>query len=454
MLIKNALIIGEKESFEGDIRIEGERIHEIGPALHAKEGEKLIHAEGCLAVPGGVDVHTHFDMPCGEIRTSDDFYTGTRAAIAGGTTTIMDFSEPAKGASLQSGLDCWHEKAGGRSFCDYGFHMTLSRCDEQIEQEIVSMIAQGVTTFKAYTAYKGDLGVDDRELYRLLKLMKKYGTLLMVHCENGDILEERRKELGKEAPEKIINHALSRPNEVEHEAVSRVIDMASLVGAPVYIVHTSTRQALDEIRRAKQRGMSVFCETCPQYLLLTEKRYSLPGFEGAKYVCSPPLRTEEDRRRLWQGIREDVVDTISTDHCSFLFYGQKSQGREDFRKIPNGLPGVEHRLELLYSCGAASGLDYTKIARLTAGSPARIMGLYPKKGVIAPGSDADIVLLTRDCPKMITAASQMQAVDYTPYEGMEVSHCVRDVFLRGHKAVRAGKVLTKVPKGRYLPHRV
>lgn len=450
MLIKNGLVVNGTGAIQADVRICGEKIAEVKARLIPGEGEEVVDAAGCLVVPGGIDAHTHFDMPCGDIKTSDDFAQGTRAAAAGGTTTVIDFSEPEHGASLQSGLNRWHEKADHNSYCDYSFHMTVARYDSSIEAEIESMIAQGITSFKAYTAYKGDLGVDDRDLYRLLELMKKHHTLLLVHCENGDILEQRRSELGGTAPEAVTSHPLSRPNAVEHDAVSRVIDMARLIGVPVYIVHTSTEEALMEIVKAKEEGERIFCETCPHYLLLTEEKYSLPGFEGAKYVCSPPLRKEKDQKALWQGIRDKTVDTVSTDHCSFNYEGQKSLGRKDFRLIPNGMPGVENRLELMYSQAKAQGLAYSDIARLTAENPAKIFGLYPTKGVIEEGSDADLVIIKEGSGVTISADTQHQHVDYNPYEGMAVSHKVQQVFLRGQEIVKDGTVADTAPQGKYL----
>ena len=455
MLIKNGQIITAAEQFSADLRIgEDGRIAKIAPGLSAEPGEEVLDAAGMLIVPGGIDAHTHFDMPCGAIKTCDDFKTGTRAAVCGGTTSIIDFSEPEAGTDLENGLRRWHEKADGRSFCDYGFHMTVARYDAHLEAEIEDMVAQGVTSFKAYTAYKGDLGVDDRDMYRILELVHKHRGLLLIHCENGDMLDQRREELGAADPKNVANHPLSRPNAVEHDAVSRMIDMARLTGAEVYIVHTSTHEALREIEEAKAEGVGVFCETCPQYLFLTDDRlqmenYPNDGFEAAKYVCSPPLRKKADNEALWAGIRDGAVDTVSTDHCAFNYQTQKVLGKDDFRNIPNGLPGTENRMELLYSEAAKEGVKLSRIAQLTAENPAKIFGLYPKKGVIAEGSDADLAILAKE-PHTISAKTQKSAVDYNPYEGKVVDYKVQHVFLRGHQVVRNGEIVDETPTGNFL----
>lgn len=450
MIIKGAKIINGSESLRADIRIEGEKIAEIAEALLPAEGEEVISAEGLLALPGAIDAHTHFDMPCGDITTSDDFYYGTRAAVAGGTTSIIDFSEPEHGTSLWNGLERWHEKADGKSFCDYGFHMTVSRYDEKLEEEIKGMVRNGVTSFKAYTAYIGDLGVTDGDLYRILKLIKKYNGLLLIHCENGEILDERRAELGETGPSDISNHPLSRPNEVEHDAVSRLIDMARLLDTQVYIVHTGTEEALAEIEKAKAEGVKVYCETCPHYLLLTDDKYREGGFEAAKYVCSPPLRKKKDNEALLRGIKEGAVDTVSTDHCSFNFKGQKDLGKEDFRQIPNGMPGVENRVELMLTYSDRQGISLNHTVKLLSENPAKIFGLYPKKGVIAPGSDADIVLIKPQSPHELSSKTQYQRVDYNPYEGTVVDYKVQHVFLRGHQIVKSGKVDEEKLLGQFL----
>lgn len=449
MIIKGATTVNGSGSLKADIRIRGEKITEIAPELVPDEGEEIIDAEGMLAIPGGIDAHTHFDMPCGDIMTSDDFYYGTRAAVAGGTTSIIDFSEPEQGTSLWNGLERWHEKADGRSFCDYGFHMTVSRYDEKLEDEIRGMMENGVTSFKAYTAYIGDPGVTDRDMYRILRLIKKYDGLLLIHCENGGILDERRDELGEKDPKNISNHPLSRPNEVEHDAVSRLIDMARLLDTRVYIVHTSTEEALSEIEKAKKEGVKVFCETCPHYLLLTDDKYREGGFEAAKYVCSPPFRKAKDNEALLRGIKEGIVDTISTDHCSFNFKGQKDLGKDDFRKIPNGIPGVENRVELMLTYSEKNGIPLNDTVRLLSENPAKIFGLYPKKGVLAKGSDADIVLVKKEAHS-ISAETQYQKVDYNPYEGTVVDYKVQHVFLRGHQIVKSGKVDEEKLLGQFL----
>lgn len=452
ILIKNVDLVRDKVYPMMDIRIRGEKIKEIIRGSEPEPGEQVIDGTGCMAIPGGVDVHTHLDMPCGDIYTSDDYYSGTLAAVAGGTTTIMDFPEPERKEELQNALERWMKKAKGNSFCDYGFHMTMPDCSERTEKEIENMIRQGVGTFKAYTAYKDSLGLEDRELYCLMELIGKKKGLLMIHCENGDIIDQRREELAREAPEDMMNHPISRPDLTEHEAISRVLDMAQLTGAHVYIVHVSTKKALEEIEKAKKEGVPVYCETCPQYLFLTEDKYRLPGKEAMGYICSPPLRKKADVTALWEGIKNGTVDTIATDHCSFYLKGQKEKGIHDFRLVPGGLPGIENRLELIYSMAVLheNNMTFEKAAWLTAENPARIMGLYPKKGILKAGSDADIVLLRTGEKRVITVEDQYQKTDYTPYEGMTVYCRIHKVFRRGELLFEDREKKCKDPLGNYI----
>lgn len=450
MIVRGGTAVMETGEKRADIRVKDGVIVEIEENISPEPEEESVDASGCMVLPGGIDAHTHFDMPAAECKTSDDFFTGTRAAILGGTTTIIDFAEFQKGERMQDGLDLWHEKADGRSYCDFGFHMTVPQWKEETGEEIRSMIRQGITSFKAYTAYQDDIGVQDKELYPMMECIRETGALLCVHCENGQVLEYLQKKYIKENPGDIRNHPRSRPDLVEKEAVSRVIDFAEMTGARVYIVHVSTGEAEQVIRRAKKRGLSVYGETCPQYLLLDESCYELSGFESAKYVLSPPLRKKDNQPALWQGLKERVLDTVSTDHCSFFYKEQKLLGNGNFTRIPNGIPGVEHRMELMLHYGEEQGMSPGMIARVTAENPARIFGLYPRKGVIGVGSDGDLVVVEPDSPHVISAKTQRQQADYTPYEGFWVKKKIRHVLLRGQAVVRDGRLVQRVPDGRFL----
>lgn len=431
MLIKNAVLINEKEKRKCSVRIADGKIKEIATQLEAEKEEHVIDASGYYLLPGGIDVHTHIEMPCGNLVSSDDYDAGTEAAVWGGTTTVMDFAEYDKGEKLQDGLDRWMTKSEGKSYCDYSFHMTVSGWDETTEEQIHKFKSQGITSFKAYTAYQDDIGVNDKELFRILKCMKKIGGLLCVHCENGPVLECLQADLKHVNPGRIRNHPESRPNLVEKEAVSRVIDLAAIVDVPVYIVHVSTKEAVEVIRKAKAKGQKVYAETCPQYLLLDEEAYNLPGFESAKYVLSPPLRKKEDQKALWEALKDGTIDVVSTDHCSFNYHGQKDYGKEDFTQIPNGIPGIENRMKLMLTYGIRHGISLEKIVKVCSAAPAKIFGLYPKKGVLKIGSDADMILIKQEKAHSVTWAELHQRVDYTPYEGMEEEWEIPYVFVHG-----------------------
>lgn len=454
MIVKGGTVVMEAREKRADIRVKDGVIVEIKENISLEEGEESVDASGCMVMPGGIDAHTHFDMPAAECKTSDDFFSGTRAAIMGGTTTILDFAEFQRGERMQDGLDLWHEKADGRSFCDFGFHMTVPEWKEGTGEQIRSMIRQGITSFKAYTAYQDSIGVRDKELYPMMECIKETGAILCVHCENGEVLEYLQKKYLKKNPDNIRSHPLSRPDLVEKEAVSRVIDFAEMTGARVYIVHVSTGEAKQAIGRAKERGVHIYGETCPQYLLLDESCYELPGFDSAKYVLSPPLRKKDNQPALWQGLREGVLDTVSTDHCSFFYKTHKHLGKGYFTRIPNGIPGVEHRMELMLHYGEQQGLSPWMIARATAENPARIFGLYPRKGVIGVGSDGDLMVVKTDFPHMISADTQNQQVDYTPYEGFWVKKKIRHVLLRGQIVVKEGKLVQEEPGGRFLKREI
>ena len=445
-LIKGGTVVSPKGSIVSDIRFENGIISEVGVNLPLLDSE-LTDATGCLLFPGFIDAHTHLDMDTGSAVTADDFRTGTRAAISGGTTTLVDFATQNKGETLMQALQNWHQKADGVSSCDYAFHMAITDWNPSVSNEVQAMVDEGVTSFKLYLAYDA-LRVNDAELYQVLKRVKQVHGIVGVHCENGDLVNELVRaylDAGQRGPDA---HPKSRPDDVEAEAVSRYLYIASLVDTPVNIVHLSTQKGLWEVEKARSRGQKVYVETCPQYLMMDESRYSLPGFEGAKYVISPPLRKLTDQSALWGALKEGEIDTISTDHCSFNFARQKELGKEDFSKIPNGMPGIEHRPAILYTYGVCENrITQEQMVAMLSENTARLFGMYPQKGVLKVGSDADIVLWDPLYHGEITAAAQLQNVDYTPYEGVAVTGRAKMVFLRGKQVVADGKVIAEQQGG-------
>lgn len=450
MLIKNGIIVQEDVVSQADLRIVDGKIQEIAPAIQPFGDEQVIDAKGKYLLPGGVDVHTHFDMPAANCNTVDNFASASYAAIVGGTTTVIDFAECERPDCLQEGLETWHKKADGNSYCDYGFHMTLACWKDGMEEQVKQMMTEGISSFKAYTAYKGVMGVEDRALYQMMECLQRMGAVLCVHCENGEVLEYLQEKYKKEDAANVAFHPLSRPNLVEKEAVSRVIDFAAMTGVTVYIVHVSTKEAVQVIEQAKSRGQKVYAETCPHYLLLDDSLYALPDFEAAKYVMSPPLRKSKDQQALWEALDHKTIDAISTDHCSFTFHEQKVLGKEDFTQIPNGIPGVEHRIELMLTYGMKHGMSLLALSKKLSTNPAQIFGLYPRKGVLAQGSDADIVVVDLDKPHTITAETSVQKTDYTPFEGIDSTVCIESVFLRGKQVVRDHTVIAEQPSGSYI----
>lgn len=449
ILIQNGILVLPTGPIQADLRVAGGRIAELGPGL-APGASRVIDAQERLVFPGFIDTHTHFEMNKGfPNETADDWYTGTWAALAGGTTTVLDFAEPERGATLASALETWHGRADGAACCNYGFHMTVKDWSPSIRSELREMTAAGVTSYKVYLAYD-NLRLSDAAAYEVVKAVGAEGGVVSCHCENGDLVTEgirAQQAAGNLSP---AAHPLSRPPAVEAEAVGRWLTIAELAGCPVNIVHLSTLRGLEAVRAARTRGQRLYVETCPQYLLLDERSYRLPGFESAKFVLSPPLRAQENCAALWDALEAGEIDTIGTDHCSFRFHGAKELGREDFSKIPNGIPGVEHRPSLMYTYGVAAGrITAVDMARLLAENPARLFGMYPQKGVLAVGSDADLVIFDPNDTGRITAETQYQNVDYTPYEGMELRGRVDTVLLGGEVAVEGGRVLLE-RRGRYV----
>lgn len=439
-LIQGGLIIRPQGSIRGDIRIRGEKIVEIGEQLQPN-GAKVISAEGKYLFPGFIDTHTHFDLDAGTFHTADDFETGTKAAIAGGTTVILDFTTQEKGETLMEALSNWHKLADGKCSCDYGFHMSITDWNEDVKKELPKMTEEGVTSYKLYMAYD-NLKVSDGEIFEILKAVDEQGGIIGVHCENGELIKELAAELlarGETGPSA---HPRSRPDQIEAEAVYRLLTIAKMAGTPVNIVHLSTKRAMEIVRAARAEGQKVYVESCPQYFVLEDSKYELPGFESAKYVLSPPLRKTEDMDCLWQALAAGEIDTMGTDHCSFHFKGQKERGRENFTLIPNGLPGVEHRPVLMYTYGVGTGkITKEQMCQVLSENPAKLFGMYPRKGVLQVGSDADIVIWDPDKEDIISVDRQMQNVDHTPYEGMKINGKPTQVFLRGELTYQEGQIV-------------
>lgn len=452
-IIKGGKIVTASDVYYADLKIDNGKIISIGENLYEKDSKK-VDATNCYIFPGAIDPHTHFDLEVGNAVTADDFESGTKAAIIGGTTTIIDFVNHNKGETLNDALNNWKRKAEGKTYCDYGFHMTISEWNENISDEMKDMIDKGIPSFKMYMAYKERLQVDDGIILKALERSKEIGGLIEFHCENGDMIDfliEEEKTKEHFSPK---FHPISRPNEVEKEAVSRLISLAKVVGQPIYIVHLSTKEALKEIVEAKKEGQEIYVETCPQYLLLDDSLYedeNNENFEAAKYVLSPPLRKKVDIKALWNGLKNNYIDIIATDHCSFNYNGQKTLGKNDFSKIPNGIPGVEHRFLLMYNYGVLTDkISINQLVDLTSTNAAKIFGLYPRKGTIAVGSDADIVIWNPNHLSTITAKNQTHKVDYTPYEGFKIKGRVEHVFLRGHHIVKHSKLDLEESLGRFV----
>ena len=448
-LFKGGTVVSGTGTKRADLLVEDEKIVEAGKNLKT-DADRVVDVTGCLLFPGFIDAHTHFDLDVCNTTTADDFYTGSRAALRGGTTTVIDFACPNKGESLHYGLDLWHKKADGRTFCDYGFHMTIDDWNESIRAELPDMFAKGVSSFKMYMTYPAMM-VGDRDMYWALKELKSLGGICGVHCENAGVIDgmiAERKNSGQFSP---ACHPLTRPPYLEAEAVSRLLRIAQAAEAPVVIVHLTNQEALKEVQHARDRGQKVYVETCPQYLLLDDSVYFNEDYsQAARYVCAPPIRDKSQQALLWKALRRGDIQTISTDHCSFTLE-QKDAGREDFTKIPGGLPGVETRGELIYSYGvAAKRISAQRMCLALSENPARMYGLFPRKGHLRPGADADIVVYDPGASHVIRADDCVANVDYNPYEGFVTAGGIRQVWLRGNLAVENGKVLDETPQGRYM----
>ncbi|MBO6934268.1 MAG: dihydropyrimidinase [Deltaproteobacteria bacterium] len=444
-LIKNGRIVTAVDDYFADVFIDGETVAQIGKDLQV-QADQTIDAKGKLVLPGGIDPHTHLDMPFGGTTSADDFETGTIAAAHGGTTCLIDFAIQEKGKSTIEGLDTWHGKADGKATIDYGFHMIITDMPVERMPEMTKLRDEGVSSYKLFMAYPGVLYVDDGVLYRAFRQAGLDGTRICMHAENGIVIDEIVREAvadGKVDPK---YHALTRPTRMEAEGVHRSIAIAEVADVPLYIVHLSCHDALEEVKRGRARGVNVIAETCPQYLLLDQSIYD-QGFEGAKWVMTPALREKWNQESLWQGLQFRDLETIATDHCPFCFKDQKELGRESFTKIPNGAPGVENRMSVIYDAGVVKGrIGLNRFVELTSTAAAKAFGLFPKKGTIAVGSDADIVIFDPDRKETISVDNEFthhMNVDYSAYEGREVQGWTETVLSRGRVIIRNGKLETR-----------
>lgn len=444
ILIKNGRIVTSSEDYSADIFIEGEQISCIGKNLSMK-ADKVIDATGKLVIPGGIDPHVHLDMPFMGTFSSDDYSTGTRSALHGGTTIVIDFILQTQGKSLHHALSEWQGRSNGNAFGDYSFHMAVTDFNDDTKKEIKQLVEEeGITSFKTFMAYKGALMIDDRQMVGLMNEVKACGGLVTVHATNGDMIDfliAKHRSEGKLEP---LYHYLSQPEITESEATGRFADMAFHTGVPAYVVHMTCEGALNQVRDAARRNQRVFVETCIQYLVLDASLYE-QNFEGAKYVMSPPLREKKDQESLWAGINQGIVNVVATDHCPFM-WEQKKMGLNDFSKIPNGHPAIEHRMELLFSEGVKKGkISLNKFVEVTSTNAAKIFGMYPQKGTIGVGCDADIVILDPNKKHTLSAKAHHMNVDYSAYEGWELTGKCDTILLRGQVAVENGE--TKVNKG-------
>jgi dihydropyrimidinase len=434
-----------------DVAIEDGKIAAIGKNLPSQNATRVLDGTGKLLLPGGIDVHTHLDMPFGGTTSADDFETGTRAAAFGGTTTLIDFAIQYRGQRLRQAFDTWISKAANKAVCDYGFHCIVTDVSSGQLAEMNDLVYEGVTSFKLFMAYPGVFMLDDGSIFKALQTTSKNGGMVCMHAENGsaiDVIVQQALAEGKKAPK---YHALTRPTTAEAEATSRAIALAEMAGAPIYIVHLSCNDALDKVREARDRGLPVYAETCPQYLYLSIENFDAPGFEGAKYVFTPPLREKWNQEKLWNGLKRDHLQVVSTDHCPFCFKEQKELGRDDFTKIPNGGPGVEHRMSLIYSGGVAAGrFSVNRFVELVATTPAKLFGLYPRKGTIAVGSDADLVIFDPKRKHTISAKTHHMRVDYSMFEGIQVTGMPDVVLSRGTVVVEGDQFLGRPGRGEFL----
>jgi dihydropyrimidinase len=454
-LIRGGTIVTATDTYVSDVGIVGGTISVIGLNLPAEGAGKVIDARGMLVMPGGIDVHTHLDMPFGGTTSADDFESGTVAAAYGGTTTLIDFAIQYKGQTLRHAFDTWMKKADGKAVIDYSFHCIITDIAGAQLDEMKAFVREGVPTFKLFMAYPGVFMLDDASIFKAMGVAADSGGMICMHAENGgaiDVIVQRALAEGKRAPK---YHALTRPVTAEAEATSRAIALAEMAGTPVYIVHLSCNEALEKVREARDRGLRVYAETCPQYLYLSLENMDGPGFDGAKYVFTPPLREKWHQEKLWQGLAKDDLQVVSTDHCPFCMKEQKELGKDDFTKIPNGGPGIEHRVSLVYSGGVHGGkFSANRFVQLVSTAPAKLFGLYPRKGTVAVGSDADLIVFDANEEQTISVKTHHMRVDYSMFEGTRVKGVTKTVLSRGRVIVENGKFVGKVGAGEFLKREI
>src|SRR6266850_2521666 len=450
-LIANGTVVTATDTYAADVAITGGKITAIGQGLPRENTTRVLDAKGRYVLPGGIDVHTHLDMPFGGTTSADDFETGTRAAAFGGTTTLIDFAIQYKGQTLRTAFDTWMQKASAKAVSDYSFHCIITELADAQLEEMNALVREGVTSFKLFMAYPGVFMLDDGSIFKALRRTANNGGMVCMHAENGnaiDVIVQQALAEGKKAPK---YHALTRPTTAEAEATARAIALAEMAGAPVYIVHLSCNDALEKVREARDRGLPVYAETCPQYLYLSLENMDAPGFEAAKYVFTPPLREKWNQEKLWNGLKRDHLQVVSTDHCPFCFKEQKELGKDDFTKIPNGGPGIEHRLSLIYT-GGVHGKRFSpnRFVQLVSTAPAKLFGLYPRKGTIAVGADADLVIFDPNHEEVISAKTHHMRVDYSMFEGIRIEGAPKTVFSRGRTIIDAGKFVGRPGAGQFL----
>ncbi len=450
-VIRNGTIVTATDTYLSDVGISNGKISVIGLDLPVESAGKVIEARGMMVMPGGIDVHTHLDMPFGGTMSADDFESGTIAAAYGGTTTLIDFAIQYKGQTLRHAFDTWMKKADGKAVIDYAFHCIITDIAGAQLDEMKAFVREGVPTFKLFMAYPGVFMLDDASIFKAMGAAANSGGMICMHAENGgaiDVIVQRALAEGKRAPK---YHALTRPVTLEAEATSRAIALAEIAGTPVYIVHLSCNEALEKVREARDRGLRVYAETCPQYLYLSLENMDAPGFEGAKYVFTPPLREKWHQEKLWQGLAQDDLQVVSTDHCPFCMKEQKELGKDDFTKIPNGGPGIEHRLSLVYNGGVHGGkFSPNRFVQLVSTAPAKLFGLYPRKGTVAVGSDADLIVFDPNEEQIISVKTHHMRVDYSMFEGTRVKGTTKTVLSRGRTIIDNGRFTGKAGAGEFL----